>query len=113
MGSGSAASLKNLGLMANDPVFDRLQRWYLAQCDGDWEHSYGVYIDTLDNPGWSLSIDLVETALETMEFDRREEHRSEHDWFVCWRDDRTFRAASGPLNLLEVVDVFLAWVGSA
>ena len=36
-----------------------LQEWYVAQCDGDWEHSYGVKIDTLDNPGWSLKVDLV------------------------------------------------------
>jgi Immunity protein 53 len=37
--------------------FDRLQVWYLAQCDGDWEHRHGVTIGTLDNPGWSLRID--------------------------------------------------------
>ena len=28
-----------------------LQRWYLERCDDGWEHSYGVRIDTLDNPG--------------------------------------------------------------
>ena len=32
-----------------------LQRWYVAQCDGEWEHAYGVEIGTLDNPGWSIS----------------------------------------------------------
>ncbi|MFF1569535.1 Imm53 family immunity protein [Streptomyces sp. NPDC058293] len=21
--------------------FDWLQRWYIEQCDGDWEHSWG------------------------------------------------------------------------
>jgi hypothetical protein len=34
-----------------------LMRWYLAECNGDWEHSYGVRVETLDNPGWSLKID--------------------------------------------------------
>jgi hypothetical protein len=24
-----------------------LQRWYVGQCNGDWEHQYGVRIDTL------------------------------------------------------------------
>jgi hypothetical protein len=28
-----------------------LQGWYATQCDGDWEHEYGVSIETLDNPG--------------------------------------------------------------
>lgn len=25
-----------------------LQSWYLSNCDGEWEHGYGVAIDTLD-----------------------------------------------------------------
>jgi hypothetical protein len=32
-----------------------LQQWYLAQCDGDWEHEWGVQIGTLDNPGWVMA----------------------------------------------------------
>ncbi|PYJ29620.1 MAG: hypothetical protein DMF24_09765 [Verrucomicrobia bacterium] len=48
--------------------FQRLQRWYKAQCDGDWEHSYGVSIGTLDNPRWSLKIDLVDTPLQDKSF---------------------------------------------
>lgn len=27
-----------------------LQRWLLAQCDGDWEHGDGITIQSLDNP---------------------------------------------------------------
>lgn len=41
-----------------------LQRWYLGQCNDEWEHSFGVAIETLDNPGWSLRIELEETSLE-------------------------------------------------
>lgn len=37
--------------------------WYVRECDDDWEHSYGVKIDTLDNPGWTIAIDLRETSL--------------------------------------------------
>jgi len=28
-----------------------LQEWYLEQCNGDWEHEFGIKIETLDNPG--------------------------------------------------------------
>ena len=31
------------------------QQWYQSKCDGTWEHMYGVEIDTLDNPGWTVS----------------------------------------------------------
>lgn len=42
---------------------------YLSQCNGDWEHQCGLKIRTLDNPGWSIEIDLAETELETRSFD--------------------------------------------
>ena len=42
----------------------RLQQWYASQCNGDWEHQFGVRVDTLDNSGWPVRIDLVGTLLE-------------------------------------------------
>ena len=39
-------------MMGNEAVFQRLQKWYKSQCNGDWEHSFGIKIETLDNPGW-------------------------------------------------------------
>lgn len=41
-----------------------LQNWYKTNCNGDWEHTYGIKIETLDNPGWSVVVDLKETNLE-------------------------------------------------
>ncbi|MEV8403368.1 Imm53 family immunity protein [Streptomyces niveus] len=42
---------------------DWLRNWYAQQCDGEWEHERGVRIATLDNPGWTVSIDLEESEL--------------------------------------------------
>lgn len=39
-------------------LIDRLEDWYQSNCDGDWEHGFGVTIESLDNPGWSLTADL-------------------------------------------------------
>lgn len=44
-------------------VLQEIQSWYISNCNGDWEHSFGVSIDTLDNPGWSVRIDLADTGL--------------------------------------------------
>ena len=44
-----------------------IENWYQSQCHGDWEHDYGIKIETLDNPGWRVVIDLAGTELEQLE----------------------------------------------
>ncbi|MGW6512521.1 Imm53 family immunity protein, partial [Streptomyces niveus] len=48
---------------------------YAQQCGGEWEHERGVRIATLDNPGWTVSIDLEETELEERDYSRQEINR--------------------------------------
>ena len=38
-----------------------LENWYFSNCNEDWEHQFGVKIDTLVNPGWRVEIDLEGT----------------------------------------------------
>ena len=87
-----------------------LECWYLSQCDGDWEHQQGIHMDTLDNPGWMVSISLEETDLDGLPFEPLEVHRSEDDWLFCRVRERKFEAACGPRNLNESLKVFRAWV---
>lgn len=35
-----------------------LQNWYYQLCDGEWEHQNRIRIETIDNPGWSIEIDI-------------------------------------------------------
>ena len=87
----------------------RLQRWYAAQCDSHWEHAYGIKIDTLDNPGWSITIDLEGTSLEGLIFDKMSIERSETDWLVCRVEKEQFLADGGAQNLDEMLTLFLDW----
>ena len=88
-------------------ALDLLQRWYLARCNDEWEHSHGVTIDTLDNPGWTVRIDLAGTALAGASEDWTKREASERDW-LHWRiSDERFEAACGPTNLNEAILVFL------
>ena len=57
---------------------ERLQAWYAGECDGDWEHSYGVKIGPLDNPGWLVQIDLTGTSLSNVPFKAVERRASTH-----------------------------------
>ena len=36
-----------------------LQQWYYAHCDDTWEHQHGITIQSLDNPGWLVKVDLA------------------------------------------------------
>ena len=57
---------KIMGKEPDEHLIKRMQDWYLQMCDGDWEHSYGVEIKTLDNPGWNVEIDLTGTLFEDL-----------------------------------------------
>jgi Immunity protein 53 len=91
-------------------LLDWLQDWYLSNCNEDWEHTYGIKIDTLDNPGWSVFIDLDETPMENVVFQSLSLERTENDWIFCKTEDKHFQAACGPKNLLEALKVFQDWV---
>jgi hypothetical protein len=86
-----------------------LQEWYIQNCDGDWEHCYGIKIGTLDNPGWFIDIDLVDTYLEDEKFEKIVLQRSENDWIHCHIVDGVFKGGGGPLNLEEIIEIFQNW----
>jgi len=87
-----------------------LQKWYHSQCDGDWEHQFGIRVETLDNPGWSVRIQLRGTPLEDKPFQpikQRMEHK--RDWMVCEVVNNQFQGHGGPLMLEEIIRAFLSW----
>jgi len=98
------------GTRATDELA-RLQGWYRAQCDGDWEHQFGIQIGTLDNPGWLVDIDLEDTALEGKSFAEVSIDRSDDDWMRCKVDGLVFKGRGGADNLHEIFRVFLDWAG--
>lgn len=93
-------------------LLKRLQNWYRNQCDGDWEHTYGISVSTLDNPGWRVEVDLKETSLETKLFKEIRDERTEHDWIHAWITDSVFNLACGPQNLDEALTIFCDWAES-
>jgi len=90
--------------------FSWLQEWYRRQADGDWEHQYGIKIETIDNPGWSVGIDLSETDLALVPFSGVEIERTESDWVHCRVEGEKFNIACGPGNLNEALNIFRRWV---
>ena len=88
-------------------IIERIQDWYKINCNGDWEHSYGYKIETLDNPGWAIKIDLAETALEKLEFQREYQNpKNENDWFQIRTENKILNIYCGPENMKSTFEIF-------
>jgi hypothetical protein len=97
-----------------------LEAWYQARCNGEWEHHHGVSIQTLDNPGWLVTIDLAGTSLQNTAMEdvgnaSQINHaglEGNHNWLHCRIQDNRYLGAGGPSSLLAICEVFRKWVES-
>jgi len=86
-----------------------LEEFYTGLCDGDWEHTYGIDISNLDNPGWSFEVDLKGTFLEGLLVEKKTIERTDNDWIFYTIEDLKFVARGGPKNLGEIISIFRAF----
>ncbi len=100
-------------------TLDRLARWYASRCDGEWEHGFGVRIDTLDNPGWSVKINLEGTPLAERPFEKIVEGEEDENyadggkqigpWMTCFVKQKVWHAVCDPSQLDRALTRFLDW----
>jgi len=83
-----------------------IQQWYESECNGDWEHQYGVKIDTIDNPGWTVDIDLFETDLHDLQIEYCLEQSSERDWLGISVTKHVFEGIGDPTKLELILERF-------
>lgn len=95
---------------SSDSTLYWLQKWYQFQCDGDWEHQFGIKIESLVNPGWSILIDIQETKIQDLDFHKICIYRTHDDWLVCEVKKGVFDCQCGVYNLTEVLQIFRKWV---
>jgi hypothetical protein len=84
----------------DENIINWLEDWYYANCNDEWEHNYGVKIDTIDNPGWSISIDLAETKFSKIEIERVHVEIHESDWYSFSVRESIFKGF-GSINRLS------------
>ena len=94
-------------------MIESIEDWYSSVCNGDWEHTFGISIATIDNPGWMVSIDLVDTPLESHNFNAIARETNDRDWIRCWIDKVVFKGYGGTHNLREIISVFTEWASNA
>ena len=96
-------------------VLVRLQTWYSLQCNGEWEHSSGITIQSCDNPGWWVKISLTGTSLQTKPFtdvadgvDAQRFSLGSH-WLRCHIENGIWHGAGDETKLERLIEIFLTW----
>ncbi|MBQ9604730.1 MAG: immunity 53 family protein [Firmicutes bacterium] len=89
-----------------------IENWYQSICNGGWEHMYGITIDMLDNPGWDVSIDIIDTYLEDVEFNKVRQYNDDNDWFICEKKDGKFIGCGDASKLEVILGIFKEWAES-
>ena len=83
-----------------------LQEWYLSNCDGEWEHGFGIKIESSDNPGWIVEISTINTTLEGVVLPYELIELSSSDWFGVELQDILFRGVGDASKLDFLISKF-------
>lgn len=110
----------------SNQLLSALAQWYASQCNGEWEHHRGISIESCDNPGWWVKIDLEGTSLSGMSFapvseglDARgmplaegindDGNLSGARWLSCHIKDGQWHGIGDETRLAEILGRFLTW----
>ncbi len=87
-------------------ILNWIENWFLAQCDGEWEHSFSIKIESLDNPGWSLRIDVAGTEIQNLVIPYKLFEGTEGNWYGIKLENKIFEAFGDPLKLEFLLNEF-------
>ena len=97
-------------------MMEWLVDWYKSQCGKEagcfcnWGDFYGIKIETIDNPGWHVQIDLAETDAAQKPFEAIERDRSDNDWIFCKVQDGKFDGVGDCTKLTEIIKIFQRFI---
>ncbi|MCG6168926.1 Imm53 family immunity protein [Leptospira sanjuanensis] len=90
----------------SESMFSWLMEWFQSQCDGDWEHEYGIAINTNLDRGWQVKIEVNFTELDSVSIDRTLIQNGEDDWYSFSLKDGKFLAEGDPKKLRTILEKF-------
>ncbi|WP_449386945.1 Imm53 family immunity protein [Chryseobacterium lineare] len=89
-------------------MIDWLQKWFKEQTDGNWEHEVIIKIESIDNPGWSIEIDLMKSDIIPIEW--RLFEISDDNWLGYKFEDNIFYIAGDASKLDLSIRVFQEFI---
>lgn len=93
-----------------EKILDWVQDWFTNQCDGMWEHGYGVRVNMISEPGWHVRIELRNTpwAEKKTELVREKLPTGE---IVYYEVKNGYFEAKGGISTLEILlNIFKKWI---
>lgn len=99
-------------------ILEQFQNWYKLQCDGVWEHSHGISIESCDNPGWWVKINIAGTSLQNFVFTEISEGVDEkrfaigYKWLSCHIENDIWHGAGDESKLERILEIFLTWANA-
>lgn len=94
----------------NSGILGWLQNWYASQCDGMWEHGYGVRIDITSDFMWRVKIGLFDTFWSGKEILPSKKEISTGNWIHYKVHENIFEATGGIRNLEDILNLFKKWI---
>lgn len=100
------------GAGSGDPLAS-LSEW----CRRCWDPESGdltgkVTIESVDGPGWWITVDLRDTALEGRTLDSTVIDLGSARWCQYWVDGTTFSAATSTSDVALAIDLFRMFAGA-
>lgn len=86
-------------------MLQELMNWYISHCDGEWEHGYGITIETLDNPGWAVKLTGA-SGKQDFCFKREEGER----WVYIKTTASEFKGYGDEHSLIELLSMATKWI---
>ena len=100
-------------------VLKQLEAWYTSHCNEEWEENHGVSIQSCDNPGWWVKIDLEGTDLlnkpfkEVVRGDVVGNMDPQPPWLHCYIENTKWHGAGDQSTLEEILQIFLDWTNGS
>ncbi|MDA3615459.1 immunity 53 family protein [Polluticaenibacter yanchengensis] len=83
-----------------------IEQWFFENCDGYWEHENSISIQTSDNPGWIVEIDLSNTQLQDLSIPYSVIEISDRDWIGYSVVNKKFTGVGDIFKLEKIIELF-------
>lgn len=109
-----------------DSELEWLESLFQSKCDGKWEHRLGIKIESIDNPGWWVTINVEQEHIEGLDCDQEvvlavlgEPPSASNgnvggpDWMRCTVAKGVFEGAGTPRRLRDIIRCFRELVSTS
>jgi Immunity protein 53 len=88
-----------------------IEQWLGRQTEDYLSTEKAIQIETLDNPGWGVRVDLKGTSALSGDIDTAEFEENADYWFHCSIAQKKFIGYGGVHNLSSILTCFTSWAG--